>query len=51
MSEQCLTNLAVLSIERDLSDKLNLDKVVDDCAHVYHRIVLKQVIVPMSGMQ
>ena len=41
MSEQRLTNLAVLSKERDLSDKVNLDNVVDDFAHVYHRIVLK----------
>ena len=41
MSEQCLTNLAVLSIKRDLSNDLNLDNVVDEFAKVYHKIVLK----------
>ena len=41
MSEQSLTNYGVLSIERDISDKLNLGNFVDAFAHVYHRIVLK----------
>ena len=39
MSDQRLTNLAVLSIEQDLSDKLNLDNVVDDFAHVYYALI------------
>ena len=34
MSDQRLTNLAVLSIEQDLSDKF-----VDDFAHVYHALI------------
>ena len=42
MSEQRLTDLAVLSIERDISDNLDLDNVVDVFAqkHKNNRIVL-----------
>ena len=43
MSEQRLTDLAVLSIERDISDSLDLENVVDAFAqnHKNSRIVLK----------
>ena len=43
MSEQHLTDLAVLSIERDISDSLDLENVVDAFAqkHKNSRIVLK----------
>ena len=42
MSEQRLTDLAVLSIERDISDSLDLENVVDAFAqkHKNSRIVL-----------
>ena len=43
MSEQHLTDLAVLSIEQDISDSLDLENVVDAFAqkHKNSRIVLK----------
>ena len=41
MSDQRLTDLAILSIERDLSDNLDLDEVLDCFSEQYRRIVLK----------
>ena len=40
MSEQRLSDLAILSIERDFSDSLELDFVVDNFAHKNRRIIL-----------
>ena len=40
MSEQRLSDLAVLSIERDFSDSLELDLVVNNFAHKNRRITL-----------
>lgn len=40
MSEQRLSDLAILSIERDFSDSLELDLVVDKFAHKNRRIIL-----------
>ena len=39
MSEQRLSNLAILSIERDFSASLELDFVVDKFAHKNRRII------------
>jgi len=46
MSEQRLTNLAVLSIERDLPQNFSLDKVIDEFAlkHNHGRIQLTRTI-------
>ena len=40
MSEQRLSDLAILSIERDISDTLELEMVVDKFAHRNRRITL-----------
>ena len=40
MSEERLTNLAILSIERDLSDSMDFEQVVEHFAKKDHRIVL-----------
>ena len=39
MSKQCLSDLAILSIERDFSDSLELDLVVNNFAHK-NRIII-----------
>ena len=40
MSDQRLTNLAILSIEHDISEKIDFDKIIDNFAHKNRRIVL-----------
>ena len=41
MSEQRLTDMAILSIERDLADSLKLDDIVDEFAKQNRRIMLQ----------
>ena len=41
MSEQRLTDMAILSIERDLADSLKLDDIVDEFAKKNRRIMLQ----------
>ena len=41
MSEKRLSDLAILSIERDISDTLELEIVVDKFAHRNRRITLE----------
>ena len=40
MSEQCLTNLAIISIERELSSSVSLDEEVDIFSQFARRITL-----------
>jgi hypothetical protein len=40
MSEQHLSDLVILSIERDFSDSLELDFVVENFIHKNRRIIL-----------
>ena len=40
MGDDRLSSLAMLSIERELSSKLDLDDVIDEFAHAQKRILL-----------
>ena len=40
MSDECLNSLAILSIERELSSKIDLDDVIDKCASQCNRRIL-----------
>ena len=40
MGEQCLTDLAIISIERELSSSISLDEAVDIFSQTDRRIAL-----------